>query len=190
MKNFIFMFLIVATALSACKKDDETKRMTLDPTAMVYIKPAETTALKSANPEHLTPLEIVKRATTMRFYNDSLVTNGSCAGGFSGKDTLSATPAFLFYGTFIIGLDGWRKPYIVPDYIYMRDCAIEIFRSNTDIDTIAYIPNAVVKDAQVRIKAALEAQDTTAVYAIFNDAFKFIPITGPEYKELKRQGLN
>lgn len=189
MKKLIGMFLMVAAVFTACKKDDVKTRMTLDPAAMVFIKPDQTASVKSANPQHLTPLEIVKRATTLRCFNDSLGP-GDWAGGFAGKDTVSEIPAFLRYGTDIIAVNGSGNTVIIPDFIYMRDCAIEIMHSNTDIDTIAYIPNAVVRSAQARIEAALAAQDTLAVYTIFNDAFKFIPITGPEYKDLKRQGLN
>jgi hypothetical protein len=187
MKN-IFLILLFALPLVSCEKDDTTTgKFEIDPTAMVFIKPAET--LKSANAAHLTPLEIVQKGTTLRFYNDSL-SNNDVAAGFAGKDITTNHPAFLRYGTDIINLDGFGRPYVVPDFIYMRDCVIEIFVSNTNHDTIAYIPNSVVKEAEAGIKAALAAKDTAAVYDIFNDAFKFVPITGAEYRELKRQGLN
>ena len=124
----------------------------------------------------------------MRFYNDKIAI-GDMSAGFAGKDTTSVVPAFLRYGTDVINQDGFGKPYLVPDFIYAYDCVIEIFRSNRDIDTIAYIPNSVLKNARIDIISALEAKDTASVYTIFNKAFTFIPITGPEYRELKRQNL-
>lgn len=190
MKTKLFIIALVAISLVGCKTEEPTI-FKLDPTAKVYIKPA-TSQLHApervkANSEHLTPLEIVKRATTMRFSNLYLAADGSdCAAGFAGKDTVSTVPAFLRYGTDIINPDGFGKPYLVPDFIYAYDCVIEIFHSNTDIDTIAYIPNSVFRTAETEIKAALEAKDTTAVYGLFQNAFKFIPITGAEYRELKK----
>lgn len=189
MKKLIIA-LLLATAFFACKKD-EPKRFMLDPSAMVKIKPG--TITKSSNPAHLTPLEIVKKATTLRYYNDYLSSGpnrSDCAAPIHGKDTVSEVPAMLFYGTGVINEDGFGKPYLVYDYIGMEDCVIEIFRSNHDIDTIAYIPNAVARKAKADIEAALAARDTVEVYRVFNDAFKFIPITGAEYRELKKQNLN
>lgn len=193
MKKALF-FIVLSILFVSCKENDpEVKKFTVDPTAVFYIKPA-TTQLKTAllSDNHLTPLEIVKRATTMRFSNLVLAPNGSdCAGPVGmGRDTVSTTPAFIRYGTDIITNDGFGKPYLVPDFIYAYDCVIEIFRSNHDIDTIAYIPNKCFRDAELAIKTALEAKDTASVYGIFQNAFKFIPITGTEYKELKKKGLN
>lgn len=185
------LIVLLAVLAFACKKEDEPERFMLDPTAMVKIKPGA--VAKSDNPAHLTPLEIVKKATTLRYYNDYLSSGpnrSDCAAPIHGKDTISDVPAMLFYGTGVINEDGFGKPYLVYDYIGMEDCVVEIFRSNHDIDTIAYIPNEVARLAKAEIEAALAAQDTTAVYRVFNDAFKFIPITGEEYRELKRQNLH
>lgn len=191
MKNLILLLSVILFASCDKQTDEPTpKSFKIDPTAVVYIKAAPVTT-KAATAGHLTPLEIVKRATTMRFSNLVLAPNGSdCAGPVGmGRDTISATPAFIRYGTDIINEDGFGKPYLVPDFIYAYDCVIEIFRSNHDIDTIAYIPNSCFREAETKIKAALEAKDTTAVYGIFNNAFRFIPITGAEYRQLKKQGL-
>jgi hypothetical protein len=187
MKKFIFL-LFAAVLLASCH-DEPTMR--LDPEAMISIKPDPSgwnnaMSLKSA--EHLSALEIVKQGNCMRFYNDHL-SNNDCAAGFAGKDTTSETPAFLRYGTDIINLDGFGNPYMSTEFICAYDCVIEIFRSNHDIDTIAYIPNSVLRKAEADVLAALEAKDTTAVYSIFNNAFQFLPITGAEYRELKKQGL-
>lgn len=189
-------YLLIAVALIGCKTDEpEQKVFKIDTAAMVYIKPASqpinAPLFIGKSTGHLTPLEIVKKATGLRFYNEKLgAINGTgAAGGFAGKDTTSFVPAFLRYGTDVVAPDGFGVPYLVPDFIYAYDCVIEIFRTNKDIDTIAYIPNSVLRKAESDIKSALANKDTAIVYSIFQNAFKFTPITGAEYRELKRQNL-
>lgn len=192
MKNLFFLIAILLFVLSSCTKEDAPKPFSIDGTSMVYIKPSKTTkkfdSRSQVQSKHLSPLEIVKQATTMRFYNYN-VTSTDIAAGFAGKDITSPTPAFLKYGFEIINKDGFGKVYIDPLFIGAQDCVIEIFRSNKDIDTIAYIPNSVFLAAKIKINEALINKDTAAVYEAFKNSFTFIPITGPEYKELKRQKL-
>ena len=192
MKNSLIFLAAMLFVLMSCSKDEVPRKFQIDGNTKVYIKPNLKSANKLSfgkfNSAHLTPLEIVKRATTMRFYNDS-ISGSDFAAGFAGKDTISAVPAFLKYGFEIINEDGLGKPYVDITFIGARDCVIEIFRSNKDIDTIAYIPNAVFANAKVKIKAALAAKDTAAVYQAFKESFTFIPITGAEYRALKKQGL-
>ncbi|MEG2755908.1 MAG: hypothetical protein RR931_04790 [Mucinivorans sp.] len=57
-------------------------------------------------------------------------------------------------------------------------------------DTIAYIPNAVMIDAEIKIRAAFSAGDFAACYRLFEEAFVFKPTTGAEWLELKAQGAN
>jgi hypothetical protein len=57
------------------------------------------------------------------------------------------------------------------------------------MDTIGYIPNSVMRSAETKIKAAYEAGDFESVRTLFFTAFTFTPITGDEWRELKRQGL-
>lgn len=192
MKKLLFL-AILALAFAACEKTEieNPKSFRLSPDAKIFIKPAsKASSSKSfkapSNTNHLSPIEIVKLGTTIRGYNDSIGV-GSIAWGFAGKDTISETPAFLRWGTDIISLDGLDQPYLVPDFIYAYDCVIEIFHSNTDIDTIAYIPNEYMRAAEDSIKTALIAKDTVSVYSTFQNAFRFVPITGSEYRALKSQ---
>lgn len=201
MKKLIYLFIfILAVGFVACggeKEPNDPNKFTIDLTAKVFIKPGVQTEKHSTkrqliapNPSHLTPLEIVRRGSTLHFYNDSL-SSTDCVGGFAGKDTISDTPAFLRYSSDIINLDGFGKPYLVYEFICAYDIVIEEREKNGDkiLDTIAYIPNANMRLAEKQIREALEAKDTAIVYDIFRDAFKFLPVTGKEYKELKRQNL-
>ena len=57
-------------------------------------------------------------------------------------------------------------------------------------DTIAYIPNSVMREAQGRIEKAYNEGNYTEVYKLFNETFRFRPITGKKWRELKEKDLN
>lgn len=54
-----------------------------------------------------------------------------------------------------------------------------------DLDTVGYIPNQVIEEAQVKILELWKAGDIDAIYKTFQDAFYFIPCTGEEFKSIK-----
>lgn len=193
MKNLIYLIALIFTLAACCEDEPETKKFKIDMTSKVYIKPGKSTPksaqrVKSENPAHLSDLDIVRKGTSLGLFNDKLG-SGIWRAGFAGKDTISETPAFLRYASDILAVDGFDNPIVIPDFLYAYDCVIEIFRNNNDIDTIAYIPNINMRTAETQILQALADKDTTAVYGIFNNAFKFLPITGAEYRELKKQNL-
>lgn len=47
-------------------------------------------------------------------------------------------------------------------------------------DTIAYIPNAVVREARTKIAAAFAAENYAECYRLFDEAYIFVPTTGPQ----------
>lgn len=76
----------------------------------------------------------------------------------------------------------------VPAFIESTD--VVLTRGSYDdktADTIAYISNQVMQDAQKIIKAAYDAGDYATCYAEFDKAFTFIPITGEEWRALKAE---
>lgn len=58
------------------------------------------------------------------------------------------------------------------------------------IDTVAYIPNAVIEKTRREVLEALKAGDNQRCYELFDKAIVFIPITGAEYRELEARGEN
>lgn len=191
------LLLSVLFIIASCNKNEEQQEIfRLDPNAKVYVKP-DVNSVKfdyaKSSVEHLTPLEVVKQADVLNFYNN-LISDTYCTATWVGKDTISETPALLRWGTDIIyDTDGYGHYGLQTDFIYGYDMVIcREYRSNsiTMYDTLAYIPNSVIINARNAIQEALESRDTAAVYGIFKDAFKFIPITGEEWRELKKQGLN
>ena len=188
MKKLLFV-AVMAIVLVGCGSKDEPKVFKLDPNAMISIRPA-TGAWKApyfvkTTDSHLSALEIVKQTAGISFQNLPLFGNQSVDAGFanSQKDTISNPPCLKMWGTSIISQQG----LYVPDFIESTDLVF-CRTSPTNYgkrDTVAYIPNAVLRAAELQIKTALEAKDTTAVYRIFNEAFTFTPITGTEWKNLK-----
>ena len=55
-------------------------------------------------------------------------------------------------------------------------------------DTVAYIPNAIMDSMQPLMEKAFEEQDWAKTFEMFENSYKFIPITGAEYQELAREG--
>lgn len=186
------LFIVSAIFLFACEETFQ-----LDPNAMISIKPASgawnspAQRVKSTD-QHLSALEIVKQTNKLSFYNVGLFGNQAVDRGFSQaqRDTISEIPALKMFGTDIIN----QKGEYTPEFIEGSDCVlvriINPGMHNEIIDTVAYIPNSVLRLAETQIKAAYAAQDNEEVYRIFNNAFTFIPITGTEWRALKANNEN
>jgi len=185
MKKLLFVAL-VAIAFISCGKD-EVKGFKLDPNAMVSIKPtagAWNAPMKVISTTvHLSALDIVKQANGMTFQNIPMFGNQSVDVGFgsSQRDTISNPPALKFWATQIIDQFG----VLDTTFITSTDCVLcrPLLGKR---DTVGYVPNSVLRSAEKQIKLAYKTFDNEAVYRLFNDAFTFVPITGTEWRELKR----
>lgn len=183
----IYYLLAALLLLGACEDDDE-KSFKIDPDAKIYVK-AETST-KYATKSTLTPLEVVKQAQFLMGHNDSIAGDSPLTWTWVGKDTISEEPALLRWGSDIIyDMTGYGDYGIQYAFINSYDLVICTGDLLPD-DTIAYIPNSTMINAKALILEAYGNQDTSAVYSSFKDAFKFIPITGAEWRALKAQGLN
>ena len=180
MKNLLFC-LLLAIGLVSCAKD-EIVTGKLDPNATINLRyAASTSLLRSASAVHLTALEIVKQTTNLKFtYNGELY-----GRGFADAQRDTITPMLKMWGTDIIAQDGTYEPI----FIEATDCILQRVRFSYTpdqiVDTIAYIPNSILREAQVKIKAAYDAQNYTECYAMFDTVFVFIPISGSEWRALK-----
>jgi len=189
MKN-LFLFITIVIVTASCSKDN-VKSFRIDPNSKVYVKPQTTikaVGFTKAGDQALSPLDVVKKATTLRGFN-SKIADSEVTWMWAGKDTTSATPALLRMASDIIyDTDGYGHYGLQMEFIETRDFVITS-GSYPVYDTLAYIPNANITSARQQIIAAFEAKDTAAVYEIFYNAFRFIPITASAYRDLKRQGL-
>jgi len=189
MKRTLIILAAITIAFSACKEEEEASAFRLAPDTMFRINPdmsafPANSMLRSGS-IHLSALEIVKQASSIAFYSDTIGGAATRMIGDFQRDTVSEIPCLKMWAEDII-VNG----KYVPDFIEGRDFIIFKTGKNYVItDTIAYIPNSVIVAARDSIKAAMANNDVESVYRIFNNAFTFRPITGAEWLELKRQGL-
>ena len=186
MKRLLFILLVISVAFYGCEKSDGK----LDPSAVLSIRPASGVKIRSTNPDHLTALEIVQQTNNMAFFLPEI--DGPSMRGFSDaqRDLNPDAPRMMMWGTDIISSNGTLNE----NFILSRDVVLEIYYATIDgsdrRDTIAYIPNSTLQNAYATIKPAYDSGDYETVYRVFDEAYRFIPVTGAEYAELKRQGLN
>ncbi|MCK9629462.1 MAG: hypothetical protein M0R37_12840 [Bacteroidales bacterium] len=179
MKRLVFIVIILA--IFGCKKDD---RGQLDKNAMISIWPSgAATTTKATN--HLSNYEIVRQTYDISFYNLSMFET-SAARMFTKDQRDTVNIRLLMFGRDIIDQFGNYVPDFIEgnDFVIRRNLATPI---QTPIwDTIAYIPNAVIKSARATIQKAYAEENYTEVYRVFNEAFTFIPCGGEEWRALKR----
>lgn len=184
MKKILILIFIVA--LFACEKDDSKGK--LDPNAVVSIKP-DLSAVSTKAAWHLSNKEIVKQARNLSWYNEQ-VSASNITRFFVDAHRDTVNVRLLMWGTDIINQFG----EYVTEFINGRDFVIRrnlAGPTQTPVyDTIAYIPQSVIASARAQIRAAYDNSDYTTVYALFDNAFKFRPITGAEWRVLKAQGIN
>lgn len=187
MKSIYFFLCLLMVSIAGCKEDEPTSGL-WDPNATVNIRPviehnAQTAHFLKAFKQvaHLSALEIVKQTEGMYFQYEGITYDR----GFHALQRDTVQPCLKMYGTDIIDQEGnYHAPFIEG-----VDCVlIRLFYVGTPReyrDTIAYIPNAVLRAAETRIKAAYAIQDYASCYQVFDSAFVFIPITGQEWQYLK-----
>lgn len=177
MKKLIFALIVMS--LFACKKDD---RGQLDRNAMISIWP-QGAVTKAAN--HLSSYEIVRQAYDISFYNLPLFET-SAARMFTKNQRDTVNVRLLMFGSDIIDQFGNYVPDFIEgsDFVIRRNLATPV---QTPIwDTIAYVPNAVIKSARTAIQKAYAEENFTEVYRVFDEAFTFTPCGGEEWRALKR----
>lgn len=189
MKKFIYIAIISLIAVACNKGDNEPKpdkKFEVD--KFFLIKPA-TATLKDANPLHKTPLEIVRSVYAISFRNERAFGNQDVGCAFSDfqRDTLANPAQFKRWSTDLINADGMGIPYLVKDFIYAENIVYFVKLPNDKRDTVAYTPNAVMRKMEADVTLALQNKDTVLANKTFRDAMTFTPITGAEWRELKRQ---
>ncbi len=188
----LFLLLIMATLIVACGDDDKPVEKKWDANKMVLIKPDKTAfnmATKASGdeaPQHLSALEIVKQGDMIKFlviyYNNKKVEKPFYSNrGFSENQKDFTIPALKMWGTDIIDQDG----AFVKDFIYGEDVVVTNRETG---DTLAYIPNQVLREVREPLETAYNEQRYEDVYRMFDEAFTFKPVTGAEWRELKAQG--
>ncbi len=175
--------LLIAAAclvLSGCKKDSDGR---LDPNATVALNPApgvKAAAEDAGNPAHLTARQIVEQANAILAKEWDNV-------GIDDWNRDLENNRIIGSSTWVVAQNGTLETFLIS----ASDLILVTFdRENHPVDTIAYIPNSIMRDTEKQIAAAYEAADYATCYRLFEEGFVFTPITGAEWLELKAEGKN
>lgn len=188
--------------LAACK--DNKKGSTLDPYARITLNgtTAASAVAKIAPPASPYSIQTVARwAMDMALY--SPVKGQATSRGIYSRDEVAGkiTIGDMRDVVDTDGEGGYKLGWIVTEGIYDVVCRANYNAQNLDEwgdplkdmfsnkwDTIAYVPNSVIRRAEVAIKTAFDAGDYDECMRLFEEAYVFIPITGPEWRALKEAG--
>jgi hypothetical protein len=172
MKKILFLTVVALVLFAGCDKNEDPNsgKGKLDPNAMITLKPA---ASARAAAKGLTGLEVVEQALSIKWqthygamgYTDEVKDIGR---SFNEQQKDYETPALLMLGVDVITQEG--------KYERTFTNAFNVFITNNQGDTIAYIPDAVINAARPLIEAAYDDENYTEVYRLFNEAFTFLPI--------------
>lgn len=183
----LFLMALVAMAFVACDKEDG---FTYDPMRLIPIRGYDSPAQVSYNQrgvqsfsykgqqKKLTAHEICVIAYSDDFYFKCEEWSGH---GFDKRqcDTINDILSML------------------PDEILKEDLSLNynfIGAHNMVLiswgDTIGYIPNSELRNVTPVIEDLHAQGDYEGLFEIFDNAFRFYPCTGSEYRALKEQGLN
>lgn len=176
MKKTIFLLLSLVFVLASCGEKASKK---LDPNAVLSIRPAKGVQVRST--DHLTALQIVEQTLNMEYI--AIETGKPAFRGFSDaqRDLNPEAPRLKMWGTDIIATDGTIGTHFLD--------ARNLVLTDAKNDTIAYIPNKILIEAKPKIMDAFDKGDFETVYNMFDNAYRFTPITGAEWRELKKQGI-
>lgn len=191
MKNSIYTVLLVALAavLFVSCEDKGGKSKLLDPMAKISIKPSKSPAGTASKAEYLSPVEVVRLTTDIVMVNSQFPNEPYMNYGIADEQKDLTTPKIMMWGMWVILNDE-----LSPTFIEAKD-VIFVTRQNQDntkpiSDTLGYISNATLRTAETAIKAAYAAGDLDQVYKLFDEAYRFTPINGADWLELKRQNKN
>ena len=183
MKKLLLSLAIIALATSC----EDSKDQILDPTASVYIVPAPGTKTATTNPDHLSALEIVKQADIIYGFNPDVNTTDPWSIGIGDDNRDIVNVRLITPSSFVIGQDGSLSDMLIKS----SDVIIATLdNDNQPIDTIGYIPRAVMANAETEITKAYNEKRYADCYELFDTAFTFLPTTGAEYKAMQEAGTN
>ena len=220
MKKIIYiLFAIVAFVACSNDEPAPIDKGRLDPSAFVRIEAQKGVKSRSKeSTDDYTALDIARFGMAMEYRSEwsgleKVKEYQSQKTFLNQRDTISDSPALLMFGTDIINSSGRFNK----SFLFARDVVIFGLRYQGKLttygdrqaedddpekdlgmligkygvkDTIAYIPNAVMREAQGKVEKAFNDGNYTEVYKLFHETFRFRPITGRKWRELKAQGLN
>ncbi len=204
MKKLLFMLfsaLCVATVLVSCSSDDND-------TSLGGMRINGVVASRAADVAHLSAMEIAQQSISINYISDERHAWGNISLEDFMRDTTPEHPALVLPSKVVLREYGEQRvlneePINVHDAVVVRSLKINEngdttivmpteawWQSDCTIDTIAYIPNKIMREAYKNIKAAWDAKDYDAIKKLFHDAIVYYPTTAKEWHALKAKGDN
>lgn len=192
MKKNLFLLLGLFTffALASCKKSDNKPSGLLDRDAKVSIHIVENSMRAEGENPKTIPLETLKEIDEMHFIGYNKTTYSGLGIGEENKDFDKLV--IKLWGDYIIHngapkYTGFKDGELNEYFIRAKDV---YFTNRDDSKIVAYIPNKVLQEAYIKVKAAYDAGNLEEVYKLFAEAYTAIPTTNEEYAALKEKGLH
>ena len=177
---------------TACNCENKPNGKLLDPSAMLYVNvkdelPRAVNEGTETQERLLTPAEIVKESLNFCLDDPEGTING--LNGISDEMKDYDNNRIKMWGQQIIREDGKLEEYFIKSK-NVRICNGKYPDKDNHRNIIAYIPNKVMQEGWVKIKAAYDAGNYDEVYRLFQEVYTAIPITPSEYAKLKAEGKN
>ena len=203
----VILIAVVAAVFAACGKEEEegfkfdsNKKVTIQGVDNIGSVATARGTLKRANGEHKTAAEIVRIAANniwnielrCEYDADAKVSDYYKANGygrpFSEPQIDTINNRFYMWGTDILHEDlTLEYQFIDGINFYIAELYPE---SSVIKDTLAYIPNSVVLAAREQIYSLHAQGRYSEIYELFDNAYRFYPCTGEEYKQIIANGGN
>lgn len=210
MKKVLYILMATAAIFSSCNSDqneiieapkvEENSKGKILPDQLVRIEAADGVRLRSTEAQYTedgellpTALEVAKNGyvlagtvfvqpDTSLIWQPSYYSHGERVFGEKMRDTISEKPALLMFSEDILDEKGLNKTFLK---------SYDVIVLGRQLDTIAYIPNKTLREAEQKIVRAYADSNYNEVYRLFKEeAYKFIPTTGRQYRKLKEKGLH
>lgn len=181
MKKILILLAIIL--ISGCDPnkgipDVSDEKGQYDPNAMILLKPDKGVQLRSSIP-NLTALQVVEQALNIKwqshwFGNKFWDDVKDISRSFPDQYKDFNIPALKMLGTDIISdaEEPLGEGEYYRDFIY----GFNVFITDSNNDTIAYVPDSVINAARPLIETAFADSNYSEVYRLFNEAFTFLPI--------------
>lgn len=187
----LLMAVVAVLMVTACNTNKPNGKL-LDPSAMLYVNvkdelPRAESEGTETEERLLTPAEIVKES--LNFCIESTYGGKDVLVGISDEMKDYDNNRIKMWGQQIITEKGELEEYFIRAKD-VRICNGKYPDKDNHRNIIAYIPNKVMQEGWVKIKAAYDAGNYDEVYRIFQEVYTAIPITPSEYAKLRAEGKN
>lgn len=200
MKTKLFVTLIGVIFFLGCKNNEEPHNKLFDENAKISIYPERKIVPKSTYDGISTYEDSIKtifkmRAKDIAWRFISEYDNGEYEKSIFDDNIDTINYRFIWKGNdVVLKISEVTHEIILGELVRQAKNIILVDLRKwilyREADTLGYIPNSVVLEARKKITEAFNRQDYEECYRLFDNAYKFRPITGEAYRRLQEQGLN